>query len=97
MAGSLGSSVTAEERQEILLKAMRERGYLTVDDAWNVGHNHGFYQGGEGMLAKDDLNALAQRNQARRTDGFWRHSNEPDRIRLKHKHWADYWTPAGKR
>ena len=84
---------TAEARQEALLDAMRRRGYLTVTDAWQIGYALDFYQGGEAPLAKDDLNALAKRNQARRVDGFWRHINEPDHIRLKHKHWADYWVP----
>lgn len=87
------SQTTAKERREVLLAAMRSRGFLTVTGAWNVGHSHGFYEGGEAQKAKDDLNALAQRQQVLRHDGFWRHVNEPDHIRRKHKHWADYWTP----
>lgn len=80
-------------RQAALLEEMRKRPLgLTVVEAWTVGNLLGFYKGGEAMEAKRDLQALVQHNQARRTDGFWRHIGEPDHIRLKHKRWADYWT-----
>lgn len=91
----MAEEVTPRERQDALLVVMRHRGHLTVTGAWGVGHLLGFYKGGEATKAKDDLNALCQRNQARRTEGFWRHINEPNPIRLRHKHWADYWTPRG--
>jgi adenine-specific DNA methylase len=89
----VATEFTPRERQDALLEAMRRRGYLTVTDAWKVGHELGFYVGGDGGMAKADLTAIAGRNQATRTDGFWRHINEPDRIRLQHKYWSDYWTP----
>lgn len=92
----VATEATARERQDALLEAMRRRGYLTITMAWEVGANLGFYRGGEIDLVKSDLNAIAGRNQAHRTDGFWRHINEPDSIRIKHRHWADYWTPKGR-
>lgn len=87
----VASEFAARERQEALLEVLRLRGYLTVTDAWHVGHNRGFYQGGEAMKAKDDLTALAGRNQARRHDGYCRAMTRQERERAKH--WADYWTP----
>lgn len=83
--------ITAFERQTRLLEEMRRRGHLTHNQAWTFGHEQGFYAGGHGDVTLFDLNALAQRNQARRHDGFWRHCDEPDRER--YKIWSDYWTP----
>jgi hypothetical protein len=89
----IDNEVMPEERQLTLLEELRRRGSMTVEEAWYFGHSLGFYRGGEGSVAKSDLNALCQQNQARRTDGFWRHAHEPDHIRQKYKKWADYWTP----
>lgn len=85
--------VNLEIRLQALHEAMIRRGYLTALQAWELGHFGGFYVGGDGSLARDDLNRLCQRNQAEYHDGFWRHINEPDHIRQQHKHWSDYWTP----
>lgn len=87
---------SAEERQKVLLNMLNTLGSLTVQKAWEVGHSAGFYIGGDVGLVKDDLKALSNQRLARRHDGFWRHINEPDRIRRKYKRWADYWTPLGK-
>jgi hypothetical protein len=87
-------STPPDQRQAALLTELRSRESMTVVEAWQFGHEHGFYVGGEGPEAKRDLMALCQRNQARRHDGFWRHIGEPDRIRLRFKRWADYWTAA---
>lgn len=71
--------------------AMREMlahvGVLTVDDAWSIGHVLGFYRGGEGSMAKDDLLAIGRRHK-----GFWRYLSD-DQRRDKAKRWGDYWTP----
>lgn len=85
--------VGGEVLLNVLLEAMRRRGHLTVETAWEVGHIAGFYTGGDGGQAKRDLNRLAQRNQAVRHDGYWRHINEPEHMRVKYKYWSDYWTP----
>jgi len=88
----LSSSVLPEERQAVLLEALRLRDNMTVVEAWQVGHILGFYKGGDGMVAKSDLNALCKRRQACKHDGFWRHAHEPDRVRNRCRRWADYWT-----
>jgi len=89
----VANEVTPRERQDALLEELKLRDSMTVMDAWNFGHALGFYHGGDAARETiTDLNALCQRNQAFKTEGFWRHINEPDHIRLKHKKWADYWT-----
>lgn len=86
-------SVTPEERQQALLEELRKRGKMDVVSAWAFGNEQGFYSGAA-WLAKADLEALCQSNQAKRHDGFWRHINEADREKYM-KSWADYWTPKG--
>lgn len=87
------SEVSPEHRQEALFKALLVRHSMTVQEAWEFGHELGFYEGGEGRKAKDDLNALCKthRGRVRKVDGFWRHAHEPDRIRTRYKRWADNW------
>lgn len=82
---------SVEERQDELLKELRKRGSLTITEAWDIGHPLGFYKGGEATKVKNDLNALAQRNQARYNRGFWR-TGSSTALR-----WSDYWTPQGLR
>lgn len=84
--------VTPEERQTALLEELGRRNSMTVEEAWNFGHELGFYEGGEGSEAKRDLMALCRKQLANRHDGFWRHINEADHIRQRYKRWADYWT-----
>lgn len=84
--------LTPEERQAKLLIELQKRPSMTVNEAWTFGHQQGFYLGGDAADTKADLDALCASNKADRTDGFWRHINEADRIRLKHAQWADYWT-----
>lgn len=87
------NEVAPENRQEALFKALQVRHSMTVDEAWEFGHELGFYEGGEARKAKDDLNALCQRyrDRVRKVDGFWRHAHESDRMRTQYKRWADNW------
>lgn len=89
----VANEITPEERQEVLFKALLVRPSMTVQEAWEFGHELGFYRGGEARKAKDDLNALCKthRGRVRRIDGFWRHAHEPDSIRTRYERWADNW------
>lgn len=79
-----------EERQVEILRVLREKGVLTVTGAWDVGYEFKFYIGGDAMMAKRDLMALVQRNQAVYHEGFWRTGDPKSRC------WSDYWTPKGR-
>lgn len=87
------TEVDPENRQEALFKALLVRSSMTIQEAWEFGHELGFYRGGEVQKVKDDLNALCKKHRGRvqRVDGFWRHINEPDHIRTQYKRWADNW------
>lgn len=79
--------VPAEERQRELLRVLLEKRVLTVTGAWDVGYELGFYIGGDAMMAKTDLNALVQCNQAKYHPGYWKTGN------ANSLRWSDYWTP----
>lgn len=81
------------KEQVLLLGEVRRRGTLTVTEAWKFGYSKGFYKGGDGPKTKEDLNALVGHRVARRVDGFWRHINEPDKVRLRYLRWSDNWVP----
>lgn len=80
------NAVTQEARREFVRKLLEKRRNVTVAEAWEAGRDAGLYVGGDGSLAKDDLNAVG-----RRTDGFWRHAHEPEGQRSRYVRWADYW------
>lgn len=87
----MGSVLTPEERQEVLLKELRNRSSMTVVEAWAFGHGSGLYRGGDAPTVKQDLMALCAQRKARRIDGFWRHIGEPNCIRNRYPRWADHW------
>lgn len=92
----IDGNITEEQRQKHLEEEIYRRGYLTVTSAWEFGNLIGFYQSGDATKVQEDLKALAKRRSVTYHEGFWRVIGEPDHIRLKHRHWADYWTPRGR-
>lgn len=78
------------ERLTWLYGLLKVRGSLDVSEAWEAGHAAGYYVGGDAPKVKDDLNALAGSNRARRHNGFWRAMTKSERRRAAR--WADYWT-----
>lgn len=90
----MADEVTPEARQEFLLELLLRRGQLglTISEAWSMGYSRGLYEGGDAPTVKDDLNALVQRQKAKRHDGFWRHMGQRDHRQMQNIRWADYWT-----
>lgn len=88
-------NINALKNNDVSVAQRRMEAHIqSLVEAWEFGYSQGFYVSAEGPKAKDDLNALVSHRQARRVDGFWRHTNEPDHIRLQYLRWADNWVPT---
>lgn len=82
---------TSEEaRREFIRDLLAVKATVTIQEAWEVGHIRGHYEGGDAQLVKADLNAVGRRH-----PGYVRAITEDERRRAVR--WADYWTRRGSR